>query len=246
MTPKEKVRAKSEYLYAIAVAVLLISIQQLVILEIQVYDEYRIAEGITADILLCLMCATILLLIPYRVIQLKTIWIAYSVWFFLSFIHNTITQLFFPDSSAHVVEIFGFSLLFALLFVFRFALAWINPAADMPRDGMFYEIIGWPRDSAQYALAAKTGQGGTYAITDNKKLWLCSNETNSKIEIDLPREFLRGHMCLPICAVFNDGYKQLKLMNNEPYDLVHNCEDYHKLAKKWRGSWWSKFKGSLK
>jgi len=233
MKYSQQSRAKFEFSRFLALFVLLISSAQIAILYLP-ETEYRIWEYITADILLAALCCSNLIFIPKRDISLRVIWASCFLWFFGSLIYNTSLQFIFPETESLAISAAAVTGIFMLLFIYRFVWRWdaINPVM---RDGMFYEIIGMPQNLPQNYLAMKTGFGGSFAITDNKVLWLYSNQTNDCVEIALPKNYVSGRLVLPICPVSTKKYKEVRVFVGLEYSLNNNCDDLHNLAQSWRG-----------
>lgn len=222
----------SELSLFVALIVLLICVFKIAILDLP-DREYRILEYVSTDALLVILSIAGMIFLPHRNTLLRTIWASVLVWFIARLTYNIIIQGFFPDIPDLAVAFSGIVLAVLLLLAFRFIWHWAPGGHDI-KPGSFYEIIGRPENLSQAALAVKTGAGGSFSITDGVKLWLFSNQTNSMVEILLPKNYSIGRVVVPICEISSQRYAEIRSMNDTPYDVFNNCEDIHNLANKWR------------
>ena len=224
--------AKFKAAEAILIIVISICVLQIGILWIPEGIVYRVLEYISSDGLLVLLSLGMYLKTPYRKVIEKSGWTAIFLWHMICWIYNFAIQIVFVDTTIVATSITSAVVISAICYAFRYVLRWKISSTGMESD-TFYVIIGKPLNSEQLALAAKTGLGGSFSITDGKSLWLYSNISNQYEEINLPSGYCNGRMVKRLCRTTETLYNEVRDPIGTPYSLMHNCDEINLMSKRW-------------
>lgn len=171
--------------------------------------------------------------VSYREVTQKSLSMGLFVWLILCQIFNAINDFGILDFSIHIIfYIFAFIfclICFCLRYLFRF-----HPNRDLLETGKFFEIRGRPESLQQAAVAAYTGQAGSFGITDGTDLWHYSKPDGVLIRETLKPWYANNKMCIEICSVFPDGYVILEKITGHQFTPMQNCLELRALARSWR------------
>jgi len=221
----------------ILIVVIAICILQIAILWLPEF-KYRLLEYITTDAALCLLSLAALTKTPYRYVKEKAGWAAVFIYHLWAWAYNALVQKFAVDATTSFVAVSATLTFFVLIYALRYSFRW-RVHKEQIAPGSFYEIIGKPLNGEQFALAVKTGLGGSFSITDGKLLWLYSNISNQYEEVALPPWYCNERMIKLICKTSDHLYSEVRAPIGTPYDLTHNCDNIHSMAIRWRKNKWT-------
>ena len=223
---------KSQGIDYLLFAVVFLSFGQTVIHVLPEEYTYRVSEYAMTDIIFCALCLSNLIKTSYRDIRNKASWAVLTVYFLYALICNILSQFVFDDIFSSVLITLNLIGFLSLAFCLRYLLRW-KPYRDGVRVDVLYLVISRPETPAQLLVAAYTGLGGAFGITDGTSLWHYSIKTGCMVRESMPSNYLLGRMVIKLCDSSEARCGDLNKMTGSIFGVFHNCLEILSLAKKW-------------